>query len=415
MKKSIAQKLLAALAGTLFALAVVAGENDEKIMNDATIPFAPTFPLGAPNDAYARYFSGRSWVARLTRDEALGVPLANVTFEPGCRNHWHSHTGGQILVATDGVGYYQEKGAPARRLVPGDVVEIAPGVVHWHGAAPESWFSHLAISCNPRTNETAWLAPVSDAEYREATRADAVPAPAAGTPGLAATDPELAAILENFERGDVLENSAALDTRERALVTLACCVARGGVREYSARLDAALASGAVSPVEAREALYQAVPYVGFAAVSEFVPAANAVFAARGVALPLPPQATTSPETRFEKGLATQVAIFGEGMRAARDRAPADQRHIRDFLSANCFGDYVARGGLDARTRELLTFAYLISLGGCEPQVKGHVAGNLALGNDRAKLIAVVTQLVPFNGYPRSLNALSALNEAAPER
>ncbi|MGN0835672.1 MAG: cupin domain-containing carboxymuconolactone decarboxylase family protein [Candidatus Spyradosoma sp.] len=413
------QKIFSALAGTLFALAVAAGENPEETMTDEMIPFAPTFPLGAPNTAYARYFTGKSWVATLTKNAELGVPLANVTFEPGCRNSWHSHTGGQILVATDGVGYYQEKGAPARRLVPGDVVEIAPNVVHWHGAAPSSWFSHLAISCNPRTNANTWLEPVSAAEYRAATLASEAAAasavPAAGTPELAATDPELAAILDRFTRADVFENSAALSPHERALVTLACCVARGGVGEYSARLDSALASGAVSPVEAREALYQAVPYVGFAAVADFVPAANAVFRARGVALPLPPQSTTSPETRFEKGLATQVSIFGERITKMRAAAPANQRHFQDFLSANCFGDHVARGGLDVRTRELITFATLISLGGCDPQVKGHVAGNLALGNDKEKLLAVVTQLVPFNGYPRTLNALAALNEAAPEQ
>lgn len=140
-------------------------------MKTTTVPQnLSAFPTGTENTAYANYFSGRSWLAPLTTDNKLNVPIANVTFEPGCRNHWHSHTGGQILIAVGGIGYYQEKGKPARRLEPGDIVEIAPEVVHWHGAAPDAWFSHLAIECNPQTNRNTWLDPVSDAEYAEAVK-----------------------------------------------------------------------------------------------------------------------------------------------------------------------------------------------------------------------------------------------------
>ncbi len=137
-------------------------KTDEK---DREIPRISDFPTGTPNDGYARYFSGRSWLAPLTSNPKLNVSVSNVTFEPGCRNNWHSHSGGQILIAVGGVGYYQERGKEAVRMGPGDVVEIAPGVEHWHGAAPDSWFSHLAIACNPQTNENRWLEPVSDKEY----------------------------------------------------------------------------------------------------------------------------------------------------------------------------------------------------------------------------------------------------------
>ena len=133
------------------------------------VPVISAFPVGEPNVAYAQYFSGKCWLARLTSNSDLNVPMSNVTFEPGCRNNWHSHTGGQLLIAVGGVGYYQERGKAARRLEPGDVVEIAPNVEHWHGAAPDSWFSHLAIECNPTTNKNTWLEPVSDADYAEAT------------------------------------------------------------------------------------------------------------------------------------------------------------------------------------------------------------------------------------------------------
>jgi 4-carboxymuconolactone decarboxylase len=137
---------------------------------ETTVPKISDFPTGEENTAFAPYFSGRSWLAALTGSKDLNVPMNNVTFEPGCRNHWHSHTGGQILIAVGGIGYYQERGKPARRMEPGDIVEIAPGLEHWHGAAPGSWFSHIAIACNPQTNKNIWLKPVTDEEYAEAVK-----------------------------------------------------------------------------------------------------------------------------------------------------------------------------------------------------------------------------------------------------
>lgn len=126
------------------------------------------FDLGEENTAFAKYFSGRSWRKPMIADESLNVPISNITFEPGCRNNWHSHTGGQILIATGGAGYYQERGKAARRLKAGDVVEIPANVEHWHGAAPDSWFSHLSVECNAQTNKNTWLEPVSGEEYRKA-------------------------------------------------------------------------------------------------------------------------------------------------------------------------------------------------------------------------------------------------------
>lgn len=107
---------------------------------------AMVFPIGAPNDGFAQYFSGKSYLAPVSTEQ---VKVFNVTFEPACRNNWHNHWakkgGGQILICVAGRGYYQEWGKEARELYPGDVVNIAPGVKHWHGAAPDSWFSHLAV------------------------------------------------------------------------------------------------------------------------------------------------------------------------------------------------------------------------------------------------------------------------------
>ena len=390
-------------AGTLSA-------QERRMENEKT--FQQMFPQGEPlPEQFSKYFTGQAWLARLTTDAALNVPVSNVTFSPGCRNNWHSHTGGQLLIAVGGRGYYQEKGRPARELLPGDVVEIAPDVVHWHGAAPDSWFSHLAVECNPATNVNTWLEPVDDAQYDAATASR--PVFSEGIPVDGAKDPELFEIFDNFALGEVLGHGG-LDARTRLMCILASNVASQGRAAFRATLDAALGAG-VTPVEVKEVLYQAVPYVGMAKVADFIGAANDVLEARGVGLPLEGQSTTTPADRFEKGLAVQRSIFGAGhIDAMREAAPENQKHIQQYLSDNCFGDFLTRGGLDVKTRELVTFSLLVSLGGCEPQVKGHIAGNVNLGNDKAVLLAVVTQLLPYIGYPRTLNAIGCLNEVLPE-
>jgi 4-carboxymuconolactone decarboxylase len=226
---------------------------------------------------------------------------------------------------------------------------------------------------------------------------------------LASSDPELIETFDNFAFDEVLRHGN-LDTRTRLMVQLASIIASQALREYRVMLGAALNVG-VTPVEAKEIVYQAVPYVGMAKVFDFIHATNEVLTERGIALPLPGQSTTTPETRAAKGLAIQKQIVGDDV---VDRlyasAPKDQMHVQQFLSANCFGDHLTRTGIDLATRELLTFSMLVSLGGCEPQAKGHVAANLKVGNDRTRLIEVVTQLLPFIGYPRALNALRAIDE-----
>ena len=127
---------------------------------------AMVFPIGAPNDGFARYFIGQSYLAPLSTSQ---VGIFNVTFEPGCRNNWHIHHasqgGGQILVCVAGRGYYQEEGKPAQELHPGDVVNIPAGVKHWHGAAPDSWFSHLAVEVPGVDGSNEWLEPVTEEVY----------------------------------------------------------------------------------------------------------------------------------------------------------------------------------------------------------------------------------------------------------
>jgi 4-carboxymuconolactone decarboxylase len=226
---------------------------------------------------------------------------------------------------------------------------------------------------------------------------------------LTVTDPELIETFDNFAFDEVLRHGN-LDARTRLMVQLASMIACQALREYRVMLGAALTVG-VTPVEVKEIVYQAVPYVGMAKVFDFIHATNDVLTERGIELPLPGQSTTTPETRMEKGLAVQKQIIGgDAVEKLYASSPRDLLHFQHYLSAHCFGDHYTRRGIDVPTRELLTFSMLVSLGGCEAQVKGHVAANLNVGNDRARLIDVLTQLLPFIGYPRTLNALRVVDE-----
>jgi len=140
-------------------------------------------------------------------------------------------------------------------------------------------------------------------------------------------------------------------------------------------------------------------------------AVNEVLEANGVPLPLPSQATTTIENRLEAGVQAQVEIFGDGMREFYQSGPEDSRHINRWLAENCFGDYYTRKGLDYKQREMITFCFLAAQGGCEPQLTSHSAANMRLGNDKAFLIKIVSQCLPYIGYPRSLNALRCVNDA----
>lgn len=142
--------------------------NDDIKGDDAKSEFARSmiFPIGEPNTAYAKYFIGNSYLAQISDAQ---IPFANVTFEPGCRNNWHIHKadrgGGQMLVGVAGRGWYQEEGKPAVEIFPGTVIHIPANVRHWHGAAKDSWFAHLAFSVPGENAENIWLEPVTDGEY----------------------------------------------------------------------------------------------------------------------------------------------------------------------------------------------------------------------------------------------------------
>lgn len=246
----------------------------------------------------------------------------------------------------------------------------------------------------------------------DTTDAAAMPADMAG---LSATDPSYAERFAFFARTEVPGDEAAnLPDRERSLVILAALLGCQGIDEFRYMAVEALDRG-VTPVELKEVVYQATAYLGIGRVRPFVDAANGVLAARGVALPLEEQATTTLDTRLEAGNDKQVAYFGESMRRPWENAPSERAVINRWLADNCFGDYYTRGGLSDLDREMVTFCYIAAQGGCEPQATAHAGANMNLGRDKDFMYRVVEQMVPYIGYPRSLNALACVDNAAAAR
>ena len=222
------------------------------------------------------------------------------------------------------------------------------------------------------------------------------------------TDPEFIELFDNWAFDEVI-NQSKLDTKTRMMMIVASTIGSQALSEYEVMIGAAMNVG-VTPIEIKEILYQSVPYVGIAKAFDFIHTTNEILKSKGIELPLKNQSTTTSETRHEKGLQLQKEIFGEMITEMYNQSPKEQIHIQHFLSANCFGDYYTRNGLDIKTRELITLSILIAMGGTEPQIKGHIQGNARIGNDKQKMLDVITQLLPYVGYPRTLNAIKCLND-----
>ena len=221
------------------------------------------------------------------------------------------------------------------------------------------------------------------------------------------TDPEFAERFEHFAFEEVVnEEGQQLDDVTRNMAILAALLGCQGVDEFRLALPRALDQG-LTPVMVKEIVYQAVDYLGIGRVLPFLNATNEILTERGVKLPLEGQATTTMENRLEKGAQAQVDIFGDVMKDAWKKG-----HINRWLAANCFGDYYTRTGLSYAQREMITFCFLAAQGGCEPQLTSHAGGNMKVGNDKDFLIRVVSQCLPYIGYPRSLNAIACVNNTA---
>jgi 4-carboxymuconolactone decarboxylase len=234
-----------------------------------------------------------------------------------------------------------------------------------------------------------------------------------GVPAAYDTDPDFQDILSHFIFGEVFYQGK-LDDKQRELITLVVLATNQTLPQLKAHVHAALNVG-LTPVEIKEAVYQCAPYLGFPKTLNAIAEVNEVFKARNIALPIESQKQVEEDNRFDKGLAVQVEIFGDVIAKNREDAPSNQKHIQDYLSAFCFGDFYTRGGLDLKMREMLTLCIVSALGGCESQVKAHVRGNLNVGNDKDTMITAITHCLPYMGFPRTLNALHCVNEMIPEK
>lgn len=327
--------------------------------------FRQPYPLGeklSPNPN----FTGEVWLAPLSEKKELNVPMSNVTFEPGCRNSWHSHKAGQLLIATAGIGYYQEKGKLARQLHPCDIVEIAPDVEHWHGAAPDSWFAHIAITTNPQTNGAIWHEPVSDEQYCKAT-AEA--------------------------ESRYFEASKALDAREQAIVAIASYTGKGDLEHLQGALVQGLEAG-MTVNEIKEVLIHAYAYCGFPRSLRAIQTFMSVLDARksaGIEDTTGREASpvTATGNKFERGRDILAAISGIPADAPKAGYAVFAPTIERFLKEHLFADIFERDLLTYRERELATVSILAGVSGVEPMFRSHATICLHLGLTAGQLSALL--------------------------
>ena len=222
-------------------------------------------------------------------------------------------------------------------------------------------------------------------------------------------DPEFHEIFRNFAFNEVFEYSS-LSEKDSILVILASLIACQSPKAFKKILTSALDKD-ITPEEVKELLYQSVPYVGFGRAHNFFGVVIKVFDKAGIEMPLDRRSNTDSDNRYEKGREIQERYFGkENIETMRNQTPNDQKHFNTFLEGFCFGDFYTRDGLNDQQRELITFTFIATLGGCENQLRGHIQGNLAVGNDKEKLISAITVIMPYIGFPRTLNALGIVNE-----
>ncbi|WP_407376320.1 carboxymuconolactone decarboxylase family protein [Methanobrevibacter sp.] len=222
-------------------------------------------------------------------------------------------------------------------------------------------------------------------------------------------DPEFHGIFKNFAFKEVSEHSS-LSKKESVLAILASLIACQSPKAFKKILFSAV-NVDITPVEVKELLYQSVPYVGFGRAHNFFGVVIKVFDKKGIEMPLDDRSNTTSQNRHEKGRELQDKYFGNEMiQMMNDNAPEGQQHFNRFLEGYCFGDFYTRDGLNDSERELITFVFITTLGGCENQLRGHTQANLNVGNDKEKLVSVVTTILPYIGFPRSLNALGIINE-----
>lgn len=308
-------------------------------------------------------FTGDVWLAPLAKDKS--AVLTHVTFAPGSINAWHNHSMGQLLIVTGGKGFYQERGSKARLLYRGDVVEIAPGVEHWHGAAPGCYFSHIAVNCHPEINTTTWLKPIGIDAYH-------------------------AAVAESLKPS--AEDEGQLSDRERAIVLIGCTTGASDIDALAEGLRAGLNAG-MTVNELKEILTQAYAYCGFPR------AIRGMLTLKNVLEQRKAQGNTdvegkaaedvSPNSRYDEGSAVLAELSGVETAEARTGMEDFAPGLNLFLREHLFCDIFRRGLLSFKERELATVAIIVGVGGVEPMAKAHADICRRLGWTRQQLTALV--------------------------
>ena len=231
---------------------------------------------------------------------------------------------------------------------------------------------------------------------------------------LSATDPELMTILQRFIFGEIFY-TGNLDDKTRELITITALTTNQTLPQLKAHTNAALNIG-VKPIEIREVVYQLAPFIGYPKVLNALDTVNSVFSSRNITLPLQNETTVADSERFEKGKVAQYPIYGDGMKQNTKDLPGEfAEAIPRILTESCFGDFYTRGGLDIKTRELMIFCALATLGGTDRQIGSHAVGNMKVGNNKETLISAMVQCYPYIGFPRIANAIYAIKEARIEK
>ena len=260
----------------------------------------------------------------------------------------------------------------------------------------------INMDVNAQVNKTTDTSRIERAQkkYRELFGARAV---------LSATDPELLTILQRFIFGEVFY-TGTLDDQTRELITITTLVTNQTLPQLKSHTNAALNIG-VTPIQIREVVYQLSVFIGFPKVLNAMDTINSVFKSRGILLPLPNQATVKDNERLESGKLKQFPLYGDAMkRNMKDLPGVYAEFVPNMLTETCFGDFYTRTGLDIKTRELMIFCALATLGGTERQMTSHALGNLKVGNNKEVLISAMVQCYPYIGFPRISNAISIIRE-----
>lgn len=223
--------------------------------------------------------------------------------------------------------------------------------------------------------------------------------------GLETRDPEFVTLFRNFALDEIVERTKLIDDRTRMIIILSTLIGSSSKEVFKLMASASLNMG-LSAIEIKEISYQGAAYIGIGRAYPMIDSINEVLEEKGIKLPLEKTGTTTRDNRREKGTEKQVEIFGDSLKDAWKKSD-----INYFLASNCFGDYYTREGLSTRERELVTFFILLSQGGCDLQLSAHAKGNINVGNTKEYLKEATLSALPFIGYPRTLNALNAIENA----